>query len=124
MFYLLILVAVSIVCLELLAAGRNRYTFLKGRVSPIWFKLYSWRWLIGLICAGLSFVVEYPIGEYKVIGFPLPISAVDAVGKSYIGRFTVPFVVGNAVMWFFLPHIFLWFWTFFDKGKFSKEEKL
>ena len=115
MFYALIVVAILIVAIEVFAAKRNRMVQKEGLAAAKWKQVYRWRWLIGIPFAVASAFVSYPMaGEtesYKVMGFPLFVAAFDEAGRDYVGPFTGPFFVGNAVIWYFLPQVILYVWV-------------
>jgi len=43
----------------------------------------------------------------RVVGLPIMVAYFDSEGSDYIAPFAMPAVVGNAVFWFFLPHVIL-----------------
>lgn len=79
----------------------------EGMAHSKWQQAYRWRWLIGIPFAVASAFIIYPMaGEteaYKVMGFPLFVAAFYEAGRDYVGPFTGPFFIGNAVIWYFLP---------------------
>jgi hypothetical protein len=48
----------------------------------------------------------------SVIGFPLFAAAFDSAGRDYVSPLTGPFFLGNAVIWYFLPHLFFIAWAY------------
>ena len=115
MFYTLIAVAALIIAGEIYAAKKNRAILREGVPPKKWQQAYRWRWLIGVPFAVASAFVSYPMaGEtetYKVMGFPLFVAAFDEAGRDYVGPFTGPFFIGNAVIWYFLPQVALFAWA-------------
>ena len=115
-YYFLLLTAVLMIGLELFTSLRNQNTFYKNSAGEIWNRVYRWRWLVGvpfgIVPAFLSYSVGSPeSGIYEIIGFPLAIAAVDEAGLNYVGRMSIPFLVANAAIWFFVPHLLLYIWS-------------
>ena len=108
---LLLLIALIIVVGEIVAAKKNRFIKENGNASTSWLKVYRWRWVVGLLFVIASVFVYYPmLGEtesYRVMGFPLMAAVFDEAGRDYVGPFTVPFLLGNAIIWYFIPHFIL-----------------
>ena len=114
MFYILIIIAVIIAMFEALCASGNHDWEIMEKGSRLWRKCYRWRWVIGLPFVVLSFFISYPLpgktGTFYVIGFPLAVAARNPEGFDHTGQFTTAFLVVNAVIWYFLPHIILAVW--------------
>jgi len=116
MYYILLLTAVLMIGMELFTSVRNQRTYYRDTAGPLWSRIYRWRWLAGVPFAALSMVLRYPVGggdtgAYEVVGFPLVVAMVDEAGKSYVGQLSVPFLVANAAIWYFMPHILLYIWS-------------
>lgn len=115
LFYSLLLLSVILIVAEVISAKKNRATRLGNSANEVWNKIYRWRWLVGIPFAVLSTVIYYPIsGEtesYRIMGFPLMVAAFDEAGRDYVGPFTGPSLFGNAVIWYFLPHLALFAWA-------------
>lgn len=114
-YYALLLTAVLMIALELFTSLRNQKTFFDGAGGAAWSRVYRWRWLAGVPFAVLSAFLHYTAsggeGVFEVRGFPLVVAMVDEQGLSYAGPMSVPFLVANAAIWFFVPHILLHLWT-------------
>lgn len=115
MYYALLLAAALMVGIELFASLRNQRTFHDGSAGVVWDGIYRWRWLVGVPFAALSTVLGYTVGgesgTYEIVGFPLAVAAIDEQGLNYVGRLSIPFLVVNAAIWFFVPHILLYVWS-------------
>jgi len=124
MFYVLLLVAIVIVIFEVLASRKNRSTKQNNTASSAWQNIYRWRWVVGVPFAIVSAFVYFPMsGEtesYRVMGFPLMVAAFDEAGRDYVGPFTGPSFIANAVIWYFLPHIILMVWAYLKPGSVNK----
>ena len=48
------------------------------------------------------------------MGFPLLVAAFDQSGRDYVGTLTIPFFIGNAIIWFFFPHFILRIWAYLN----------
>jgi len=107
--------AMLMVGLELFSTLRNQRTHFSETASELWDRLYRWRWAAGAGFAALSLVMGYSVaggsGTYEVVGFPLVVAMVDEAGRNYVGRLSMPFLVANAAIWFFFPHILLYLWS-------------
>lgn len=121
MFYLFLIIALLIIASEVFSARANKRTKQTGTVGKEWLRVYRWRWLTGIPFAVASAFIYYPMSgkteTYKVLGFPLFVAAFDEAGRDYVGPFTGPFFIGNAVIWFFIPHFFLSVWAYFSANK-------
>lgn len=116
MYYALLLTALLMVALELFASLRNQRTCHRGSAGKSWDRFYRWRWLAGVPFAALSPLLSYTLGggesgTYEIVGFPLAVAAIDEAGLNYVGRLSVPFLVANAAIWFFFPHVLLYLWS-------------
>ena len=115
MFYALLLIAASMIVLEVFAARTNRRIRRKGLAPREWEKAYQWRWVFGIPFAVLSAFVFYPMPglpeSVQVVGFPLMVAAFDEAGHDYVGVFTVPSFFANIAIWYFLPQIVLLVWA-------------
>lgn len=116
MYYALLLIAALMIGVELFTSLRNQSTFYSGSAGVIWNGVYRWRWLVGVPFAFVPTMLSYNVGSaesgvYEIIGFPLAIAAVDETGLNYVGRMSIPFLVANAAIWFFVPHILLYIWS-------------
>ena len=124
-FYGVIVVAVLIVALEVYAAKRNHIVWQEKMAHSKWVNAYRWRWIIGIPFAVASVFIIYSMTggteipseteTYKVVGFPLIVAVFDEAGRDYVGPFTGPFFIGNAVIWYFFPQVLLYAWTKFHK---------
>lgn len=114
-YYVLLLTAVLMIGMELFTSLRNQRTFHDGSAGAVWNGIYRWRWLVGVPFAALSTVLSYSVGgesgTYEIVGFPLAVAAIDEEGLNYVGRLSIPFLVANAAIWFFVPHILLYMWN-------------
>ncbi|MBL0121849.1 MAG: hypothetical protein IPP88_03675 [Betaproteobacteria bacterium] len=104
-----------IFALEVVASQRVRAANAQGGVPQDWRKLFRWRFLVGTLLAVTSVFAQYPMheaaGTYKAFGFPFFVIVFDEVGRGYTGALLVPALLGNGVIWFFLPSLFLWAWS-------------
>lgn len=115
-YYALLLIALLMIGLELFTSVKNQKTFFDETAGALWNGLYRWRWVVGIPFAILSALLHYAAsggnaGIFEVRGFPLVVAMVDEKGLSYAGPMSVPFLVGNAAIWYFVPHIILYAWT-------------
>lgn len=115
-YYVLLLVTVLIIGLELFTSLKNQKTFFDGAADPVWNRIYRWRWVAGIPFAIGSALFHYTAsggdaGMFEVRGFPLVVAMVDEKGLSYAGPMSVPFLVANAAIWYFAPHLILYAWT-------------
>lgn len=103
----LVVLAVSLVAAEILAARETRKVEKADAATKQWSFAYRWRRAIGITFAVCSAFVYYPLsGEtesYRVMGFPLMVAAFDEAGRDYVAPFTVPSFIGNAVIGSFFP---------------------
>ena len=115
MFLFLALVGFVVFWLEIVASQRIRAANAQGYVNPKWHLLFRWRYLVGTFFAVLSVFAQYPMTSttetYRVIGIPFFVAAFDQAGRDYVGPLTPFAFLGNLVVWFFLPSLFLWAWV-------------
>ena len=121
MFYILTLIAIAIIAVEIFSAKQNKKTNQADTASKSWHAAYKWRYLLGAPFAVGSYFISYPISggneTYTVMGFPLMAAAFDESGSDYVGPTTGPFILINAVIWYFLPFIILFLWSRFNANK-------
>lgn len=71
--------------------------------------------LIGAASWPLTYWMGYPLPieseTWRIVGVPFFVAFFDSEGRDYVGWFTMPAVIANAVFWFTAPHIALRLYT-------------
>ena len=115
MFYALLAIAALMIIGEIFSAMANRRVRREGFGSEKWDTAHRWRWILGVPFVILSVFITYPMAGdtagYTVVGFPLMVAAFDEAGHDYVGPFTAPSFLANALIWYFLPQIMLFIWA-------------
>lgn len=124
MYWAFALFGLSIAALEVLAARSNRVTRASGVATQPWLSIYQARWIWGLSPALLSLFVIYPfplfstgIEKFQVAGFPFIVGVFGQHGRDFVSspEIAIFALAANAVTWFFLPSLFLWVWSVYNR---------
>ena len=121
MQYFLLAVAVLLIAVEFVATRSNRRAHIESAVKGAWSVVYRRRWVIGIPFALASCLVSYPYPAetetYRVLGFPLPAAAFNEAGHDYVSILTIPIFIADALIWYFIPQIILFFWAIVVRRK-------
>jgi hypothetical protein len=124
MYFICVLLGLTIAALEIVAARNNRVTRVSGTASRIWVSIHQGRWVWGLSPALLSLFVIYPLPsfgddaeKFRVAGFPFMVGMFGQHGRDFVGLPEVAIftLAANAVIWFFMPSLLLWAWAAFSR---------
>ena len=120
MYWISVLVGLLIAMLEILAARSNRETRADGTASRLWISVHQARWIWGLSPALISLFVIYSVPtfntgaeNFRVAGLPFIVGVFGQNGRDFVSTLEIVIftLVANAVVWFFLPSLFLWVWA-------------
>ena len=126
MYWIFVLTGLLIAMLEMLAARSNRVTRDDGAASQLWISVHQARWIWGLSPALISLFVTYSVPtlntvaeKFRVTGFPFIAGVFGQNGRDFVSapEIVIFTLVANAVVWFFLPSLFLWVWAKYSRRR-------
>ena len=119
MFIVSLCIGVLLLAVEAFATWKNRRLAQRATSAKRWCLFYRWRYVGGAILAVASVFMGYPMyvdaERYWVVGVPFFVAAFDSSGTDFVGPFTVPLLVANAVVWLLFPNLLLWCWAVMKK---------
>ena len=122
MYWIFVLIGLAIAALEILAARSNRVTRATSAAPRLWVSIHQARWIWGLSTALLSVFVIYPLPileaeTLRVAGFPFMVGVFGENGRDFVSspQLAILTLAANALIWFFLPSLFLWVWATFAR---------